>query len=351
MKRILLTILAIMAMLPLAAQTDTTQLDTIQRRIDTVLFPLIRPNYYQNEWLNGQDGVDFTVYEYNNALSLLDARRYEIPDSLRIIGLAGIFGITNPDDHPDWHYTYPTIEARLPEYLQLYECTPDTIRLIKQMPWVHADAVCHFDVWAERYYHRFPALYEVYFDEPIVVRDSFYVGGTEENDDVGYMELLYFETTKYAAQAKHRTDSIVMRVRKTHASNPNTDTTRWWVWKTLREYMLFPIIDTTGMNPPDTTHGGDTTIVDTTTLDTTGISRLADQFSQIFPNPTTGHASVYSSIPMRSVAIYDPQGRCILRRRVNGTIVHLDLEGHARGQYYVVIDTPAGRALKRLLVQ
>ena len=351
MKRTLLTILAVIAMLPVMAQRDTTQ-----RRIDTVRFPLNMPTYYENAWMNGRESVTFSIiHEWQTTTSQLDLRRYDIPgDSLRIIGLAGVFGIADPSLGTIPYADTVTMEGRLPEYLQLYECTPDTVTLIKQMSWRYGDERCRISLIADGHRQRYPGLYEVYFDEPITVRDSFYVGGTEENDDwidpnVG---KLHWETVKYDALPKDRTDSITMRGRIPHMYNdPNWDTSRWFIGKTLSEWMLFPIIDTTGMTPPDTTQGGDTTVVDTTVLDTTGISRLADQFTRILPNPTTGHAVVHSSIPMRSVAVYDPAGRCILRRRVDGTIAQLDLEGHARGQYYVVIETPAGRALKRLLLQ
>ena len=352
MKKILLTWMAVTAMLSVAAQTDTTL-----RRIDTVEFPLNLPTYFQNDWTSGRDRYEFTTYELFDWASRLEIRRYDIPgDSLKLVGLAGVFGIADLSMPGAGPYIDPSIEGRLPEYLQLYECAPDTIHLIKQMAWTDVEPRCRISLWNEGRHHRYPGLYEVYFEDPITVQDSFYVSGTENNDqmtDSATRHKLYLETIKYKVRPRNKTDSITMRVRMTHDDSYCGDSLHWLGWKTLDEYMLFPIIDTTGMTPPDpdTNQGGDTTIVDTNVVDTTKISRLADQFSQIYPNPATDNAVVFSSIPMRSVALYDPTGRCVLRRRVDGTTVQLDLKGIARGQCLVVINTPAGRALKRLLLQ
>ena len=101
----------------------------------------------------------------------------------------------------------------------------------------------------------------------------------------------------------------------------------------------------------DTTQGGDTTVVDTTVVDTTRISPVVDKFTHLFPNPATEYAVVCSSFPMRSVALYDPSGRCVMRRRVEGTTAQIEVTGYAAGVYYLEIRTPAGRTVKRLMIQ
>ena len=95
----------------------------------------------------------------------------------------------------------------------------------------------------------------------------------------------------------------------------------------------------------------DTSIIDTSTIDTTWISSVVEQQTHLFPNPATGHVAISSSIPLRSIALYDPSGRCILRRRTEGQFLQLDLNGYANGSYHIVIDTPIGRTVKRLIIQ
>lgn len=95
----------------------------------------------------------------------------------------------------------------------------------------------------------------------------------------------------------------------------------------------------------------DTTTIDTTALDTTWISPVVDQHTHLYPNPTSGKVAITSSIPLRSVALYDPTGRCILRRQTDGTTLHLDLNGYAKGSYHIVIDTPIGHTVKRIIIQ
>lgn len=157
------------------------------------------------------------------------------------------------------------------------------------------------------------------------MRDSFYVGETSYYDGVpgsvnGHLKWL--ELVKYNAIPNIPKDSIVVLHRRLRVYNPRIDDTNAWMhYKTTWEYMLFPIIDTTGMFPPepDTTQGGDTTIVDTTRID-----GLVDEFSRVFPNPATDNVVIFSSIPMKRVAVYDAMGRCVLRHRVSGTTVELD---------------------------
>ena len=112
------------------------------------------------------------------------------PVPLRIVGIAGM---------PLSHSHNPPVPFRSPdyttrqEYFYLYESGPGGDTLLKQVPWnladshryIHIvgngfgnmsaeyDSCCSYKPWEVVY-----RLYEYYFDEPVVVTDSFYVGGS-----------------------------------------------------------------------------------------------------------------------------------------------------------------------------
>lgn len=125
-----------------------------------------------------------------------------------------------------------------------------------------------------------------------------------------------------------------------HHSCPMHDTMMWGMWGHGIQFY-------TGLTPPDTTHGGE----DTTVVDSTGIGPMAGQFTYLMPNPATDVAFIFSSFPMQSVAVFDAAGHCVLQRRGDERTVKIDLAGFAKGTYHVVVQTAAGKMVKRLVVQ
>ena len=183
MKKIIFVI-AFLSTLSLNAQHAWRVGDTVQGRYtrDT--------DYFYQWWC---DSVD------RDAPLLLDVMflgpvdgwrvRYNYTDRpLRIAGLAACFYF--PDWILDSNGFPPDSIMTLPEYLLLFDATPDSFALKAQVPiqlsiphrymsfYNHSPTGC-----CERYFDR-PGthhLYEYYFDKPITVEDSFYVGGTNHN--------------------------------------------------------------------------------------------------------------------------------------------------------------------------
>ena len=334
MKKIISTLLLLAVMLVAQAQ-------------DTLRMPMTPPvNYYPEcvRWMTANPYESYlTIRKLTQACGAEEVYGYPLKSPLRIVGLAGIF---------DTVYGNRPMESRVPEYMCLYQPRPDTMELKKKVCWTETQPVCR--ILLHRIDHRtntwgweVPNLYEVYFDDTVTVQDSFYVGCTFCND----YRMAGPMTAVYRLSSNGRYEGLAMyRIRCMNLPGLPEDT-NWSYWtEAYCRTSVFPIIDTTGMFA-DTVQGGDTTIVDTTIVDTTSISPMADQFTYLMPNPATDQATVYSSFPMLRVAVYDPTGRCVLRRRVDDRTLRLDLTGYAKGTYLIVIHTPAGRAVKRLVVR
>lgn len=344
MKKIVLTLVAVMSILPVWAQIDTVELPMTPP-----------PDYYPSSttWLaDNPSESHLSITKLSQTGVVIEAFEYSLEkgDSLRIVGLAGILDTF-------WHKSFngtPDMAARVPEYLCLYQPKPDTMILKKKVCWTDRDPKCRIKLLTTMYdqYRRFevwqyPGLYEVYFEDTVTVYDSFCIGKTYYNN----LLLRHATAPPYPAETAtysiysipsgyYERDSISQRVLLTFYPG---DTSWTYYPKGLFFCGLFPIIDTTSMSfhDPDTVQGGNTT----------RINPLADQFSYLIPNPATGHTVIYSSFPIRSVAIFDPAGRCVLRRKVDDTSIQISLAGYAKGCYNVVIHTSAGRTVKRLLLQ
>ena len=102
---------------------------------------------------------------------------------MRVIGIAAPVKIDNTGFTPG-----STSETRLPEYYRLYQQEGDSIVLVKEIRWDTATPSFLFEerakTWLAESRDTFD-LYEAFFEKPIMVHDTFYVGGTTHNN-LGY---------------------------------------------------------------------------------------------------------------------------------------------------------------------
>ena len=199
-------------------------------------------------------------------------------------------------------------------------------------------------------------IYERYFDSPVRVADSFYVGVTQQSYDPDY---IYIDSTDYW-EVEDDTHRKVML----SSIYPGNDTNLFServvhkvFWRGRIQYfydtsyhvhfyaLMFPIVV-----PPYS----DTTGVDTTIVDTTGIvsPQLLERYINVVPNPATDKVQVLSSFGLREVEVYDAAGtRVLLRRRLTGYTADLDVSALPAGAYLVRVTTPGGTVTKKLIVQ
>ncbi|HVV03448.1 MAG TPA: T9SS type A sorting domain-containing protein, partial [Puia sp.] len=72
----------------------------------------------------------------------------------------------------------------------------------------------------------------------------------------------------------------------------------------------------------------------------------------IYPNPYhSGELHITSSSPYRGIGMADASGRILLQIPASGNARTLTPGALAKGVYFIIIDTEAGRKVKKLLVK
>ena len=188
---------------------------------DTIDFMPRTPDYYYDDWWADQwgDTSNAALWLSYNATF----RRFNTDRPLRIVGVAAAmsnlwFDVRNlqvleVDDFQD------TVE-----YLQLFDAYPDSFVMVAQIPWHVTDSHQYARVSTYPHINQEPwccrmgeeewvlPLYTYFFDNPVVVSDSFYLGCTHNFEDYRrpYSHEVYWITTvrtgiwTYATQFPYR---------------------------------------------------------------------------------------------------------------------------------------------------
>ncbi len=161
--------------------------------------------YYDIFYCNSYGGFPYSVpWIPNGFCSSKNLGRYVrynyTAEPLNIVGLAACIALLYGDN--DLYHTPPdTAEADYPEYLLLYDAQTDTFPLLASVQFRHAEPVRYMEVplrgnnpyWGGRFspgqlcceaqydVNRYLPVHEYYFDKPVTVYDSFYVGMTSNN--------------------------------------------------------------------------------------------------------------------------------------------------------------------------
>ncbi len=194
-------------------------------------------------------------------------------------------------------------------------------------------------------------MYERYFQEPILVHDTFMVGKGYSNGlpsgkdgciyknwdvlvpaiqfadldrgiiiSAGTDLMVYFPDNKppVGGVVVHRGWEIITRNKKFDG-----------------HVVLFPIIAPN----PDTAR--------------TGIGHMTpvERNTVVSPNPATGTVRVASGFGLLGIEVYDAAGRRIYSADANGMQTSIDVASWPRGAYTVHVRTAVGTAIKKLLVQ
>ena len=81
------------------------------------------------------------------------------------------------------------------------------------------------------------------------------------------------------------------------------------------------------------------------------IAGVADKYTYVVPNPAGESVTVASSFELRSVEVYDMNGRQVWGKECTGLAVTVDVSDWAEGTYIVVIHNLQGTATKKLVVE
>ncbi len=274
-----------------------------------------------------------TIYGVAAAMSTpLD--RFYIPDE--------------PDVNPaEWWWIFfdyygDTSTADLYEYLGVYLRSGDSL-----VP--HRELMVHRRYDTPAYYINFGLyrynpnfcypMYEKYFDSPITVLDTFYMGTTERTSNTWDHPLnMGFELMSLHGQE-------CRQLHEYHVWKYCYPEYTYWNWP-LRQgsddmyLLIFPILTP---NPDTTGTGGDTLAV--TQADMVG------RYVSVQPNPAVDEARVLSSFGLERIEAYNAEGRLVFKQEAAGLEATLDVKGWPRGTYLLRIQTPMGVVTKKLLVQ
>ena len=254
-------------------------------QVDTLWWRQREPTYYywDDHYAERCGGACAGVNKQCGAMIV--ARYCYIDTCLRVIGAAA--PITRYFSRTPYSLSLlDTVWShRVAEYFMLYEATDSSFDLLAQ---------ARYDTTTPRYRMHFPAVdpdstqicvgampleqnplvYEAYFDKPIVVRDSFYVAATYNNNDAVYNEdsmcyipLPYDETVYYriGGNGPCQEDYDLFKMKFTNPYDRTEDLSEYhqhlrqlyglgWFWISQAngldvQYMpLFPIFDTTGLD-------------------------------------------------------------------------------------------------------
>ena len=302
-------------------------------------------------------------------------KRFYSSDTLAIYGIA--VGIRDGREYYESQgsnpalYIYDTSYDHAYEYLRLYEPYPDSLHCTHQLKLhLHRHPVAYYAYYSDtmptnpRY---FVAMYERYFNAPVNVYDTFYVGQTFFNGvKHGSIEDTYIplmiRNLKFSAGLNGDHERWCGPLRNWHHAN------QWGKY-----HLIFPIL-----LPPDTNYVWDTTVVagDTTFVGDTVIvcdtlivggdtiihydtilalpeHGLLGRLTGVMPNPAAETAKVVSSFGLTEVEVFNLAGERIHTLRLPDAplTATLDVRRWPSGTYLLRIHTPQGTAVKKLVVR
>ncbi len=281
-------------------------------------------------------------------------------DSCKIYGLAACFGVYGDGlfygvsfsqaEMAIWPYNngFP-VDAELEA--MIYEGTEgDTVlRLVKRQAFTiskgqYPDKGMHFsDTGGVR-----TGVYEFYFDSPVTVKGTFFVGFRDLNpsspgDIIGCTPVVSIVD----ASGRHTfcvPGYTILKVYHGRVQNWTPGCTHW------TDYTNFiPDVEELGL-----TAAGHPSIFPIIRLGNGAVDeaeREADGV-EVLPNPTRGHAAVQSERAIRSLEVCDMSGRVVQKKHYAGEQYKAELpEGLPQGCYVVKVETVQGTAVKKLVVE
>ena len=339
---------------------------------DTLVQRELKGNYMHNRWFD--DAERDTITHFGLGGLRVDVDMYllgfEAKDSVSISGIA--IAAWTEKELRQMNGRYDSVAQA---YLsQIYFDTSDNstieyLRLYKMEAGVDSatqygeDLPVHFGVDPVSYYidHGFRyivdtnyevhspvyGVYERFFQSPINLLDTFYVGVTTFKMGDNPFDTLgnhYHNYTWPLWIHNFMDDTLIFYPVVHYFDNPNDNpmTGRRWE-KTLDPYIyyIFPII-TDESNIPN---GEGTAAIDEEGKD------MIDRYVSLSPNPASKKVQVLSSFGMSQVEIFNANGNKVLSEKVSGLKAILDISTLPAGSYVACIKTPMGTVTKKLIVR
>ena len=323
---------------------------------DTIATDTLKSSYFHNRWFD-QDTLLLSQNGYVSFHFSELAFAYHTDDTMKVYGVAisssldtNIYGNTWLDTTLD--KVYRTVRLYVPE--------GDSLRMLAERQFYIKDAeVAYYMAMNKRDLFMpdstlkpFP-VYELFFDSPVAVKDTFYIGFNFETNcryhDPTLGRVFNYKYTMtlnglLPAWVAGRRDTVTIAQRRTEES-PNYDQGTWLIRTRIAPQTIVFLYAIT--EPDDGTGGGsgsDTTLTITA-------SDAAARYVSVQPNPAVDEARVLSSLGLRGIEAYNAGGQKVYEGKAKGLEATLDVKGWPRGTYLLRITTPLGTVTKKLLVE
>ena len=323
----------------------------------------VRNYYYGDFWID-----QYTYGEGGDIRGITDEYGYQMPpyasrnhnhtvlkkvftsDYLRVVGIAVVYYIMATDTSClKWE----------PEQLLLYKHRDSSMTLLAQAEWSYFQDIDYYYhmAWTTgagtlSEYSWVNPVYECYFENPVIVTDSFYVGSTKHNEQQNYTGGYYIEECQRRLTMNDRRTHLAVQVAHGDNSMPGIDTftynphpeymwyheysddTTWHLEKDPRSFLcIFPIIDTNYKHSSN--------------IDPAELEKKVD----LSPNPTTGKTLLSSDVMIRDVEVFAADGRRVEHKTVNGNSMPFHSDRWPKGLYLFHVHTTSGTVVRKLMVQ
>jgi hypothetical protein len=261
------------------------------------------------------------------------AQRYETDESIQIDGVAALFQYI---DYGSMH-----------GYLCIAD---DSLNILRKVKLESCYDTTNGNIVVKNVSDHY---IELFFDSSVSVNGEFYAvvdnpkpypffpneynwgGGADINYRASYMTYLYSSTCFYSTNVAL---SRSLLFRGDDIDNCSLDSLNSSDWEQMSDLVLylFPIL-------------ADTTIVDTT--DSSSLVNIVDNYTFIFPNPTSKEVNVQCSFRMQALELFNEQGQKVNEWKIDSYHYLLNVEDYPKGNYILKIKTKSGTTTKKVIVQ
>ena len=323
---------------------------------DTIATDTLKGSYFHNRWVDKDTLMLSKTAMLSGQFSEV-AYAYHTDDTMKVYGVA-ISSSLDSNFNNTW---LDTTLDKVYRTVRLYVPEGDSLRMLAERQFYIKDAeVAYYMAMNKRDLFMpdstlkpFP-VYELFFDSPVAVKDTFYIGFNFETNcryhDPTLGRVFNYKYTMtlnglLPAWVAGRRDTVTIAQRRTEES-PNYDQGTWLIRTRIAPQTIVFLYAIT--EPGDGTSGGgsgsDTTLTITA-------SDAAARYVSVQPNPAVDEARVLSSLGLRGIEAYNAGGQKVYEGKAEGLEATLDVKGWPRGTYLLRIQTPMGTVTKKLLVE
>ena len=323
---------------------------------DTIVANSPKETYFYHPWID-RDTVMLLESDFHSDPGCFNEEAYAwyTKDTIQVYGLTVSLSLK---DFWSFGQEIPCSDTTMDSIysmVRLYERTGNTLRILgERCAHLRDSAIAYYlllNKWNELYDIPMVPIpvYELYFDTPITIVDSFFVGFTFSKcaylPGGGYTHRYSYSINGYQDRLERRTTDEPF-VRAYHRGGDST----WRFTSSIyaEHYHLYAIIA-----PPDSTvNPGDTIINPGDTL-AIRTNDILYRYTALQPNPASDKVKVLSSFGISCIEAYDLKGRKVYEVRTPNSefSISLDVSSWPRGTYLLRIQTPAGPTTKKLLIQ